>query len=79
MLTTEVKAVFENTSEQLLELFESNCDMFRNATLDKEAQFTCSPSSNIYARQMQQRFKQTIINANMLWVFPSWRPTYHHN
>lgn len=63
MLTTEVKAVFENTSEQLLELFESNCDMFRNATLDKEAQFTCSPSSNIYARQMQQRFKQTIINA----------------
>jgi de-etiolated-1 len=49
LLTTEVKAVFENTSEQLLELFESNCDMFRNATLDKEAQFTCSPSSNIYA------------------------------
>lgn len=63
MITTEVKAVFENTSEQLLELFESNCDMFRNATLDKEAQFTCSPSSNVYARQMQQRLKQTIVNA----------------
>ncbi|VDI37446.1 de-etiolated-1 [Mytilus galloprovincialis] len=63
MITTEITAVFENTSEQLLELFESNCDMFRNATLDKQAQFTCSPSSNIYARQMQQRFKQTIINA----------------
>ena len=63
MVSTEVIAVFENTSEQLLELFENFCDMFRNATLHCEAQFTCSASSNLYARQIQQRFKQTIINA----------------
>jgi de-etiolated-1 len=63
MLTTEVLAVYENTSEELLNLFENFCDLFRNATLHCEAQFTCSASSNIYARQIQQRFKQTIINA----------------
>ncbi|XP_013406037.1 DET1 homolog [Lingula anatina] len=63
MVSTEVLAVFENTSEDLLELFENFCDMFRNATLHCEAQFTCSASSNIHARQIQQRFKQTIINA----------------
>ncbi len=63
MVTTEVKAVYENTSEKLLDLFENFCDMFRNATLHCEAQFPCSASSNLYARQIQQRFKQTIINA----------------
>jgi de-etiolated-1 len=63
MTTTEVLAVFENTSEKLLELFENFCDLFRNATLHSESQFPCSASSNIHARQIQQRFKHTIINA----------------
>ena len=63
MLSTQVLAVFENTSEELLEMFENFCDLFRNATLHSEAQFTCSVSSNLYAWQIQQRFKQTIINA----------------
>lgn len=63
METTQVLAVFENTSEQLLELFEQFCDSFRNAMLHSPGQFTCSASSNIYARQIQRRFKHTIINA----------------
>lgn len=63
MVTTQVIAVYENTSERLLELFENFCDLFRNATLHSEAQFTCSASSNVYARQIHQRFKQTIVNA----------------
>ncbi|XP_060062548.1 DET1 homolog [Ylistrum balloti] len=63
MVTTEVLTVCENISEDLLELFENFCDLFRNATLHDGAQFTCSASSNIYARQIQQRFKHTIINA----------------
>ncbi|XP_048737715.2 DET1 homolog [Ostrea edulis] len=63
MMTTEVLAVFENTSDKLLELFENFCDLFRNATLHSESQFPCSASSNIHARQIQQRFKHTIINA----------------
>ena len=56
MVSTEVLAVFENTSDQLLELFENFCDLFRNATLHSEAvQFPCSASSNNYARQVQRR------------------------
>ncbi|XP_060116153.1 DET1 homolog isoform X2 [Heteronotia binoei] len=64
MVTTEVIAVFENTSDELLELFENFCDLFRNATLHSEAvQFPCSASSNNFARQIQRRFKDTIVNA----------------
>ncbi|CAJ0940800.1 unnamed protein product [Ranitomeya imitator] len=64
MVTTEVIAVFENTSNELLELFENFCDLFRNATLHSEAvQFPCSASSNNFARQIQRRFKDTIVNA----------------
>ncbi|XP_046400522.1 DET1 homolog [Ischnura elegans] len=63
MLTTDVLAVYENTSEELLRLFENFCDLFRNAKLHSESQFTCSPSNNIYARVIQQRFKQTIVSA----------------
>lgn len=63
MITTQVLDVFENTSEELLELYENFCDLFRNATLHLETQFPCSPSSNIHARLSHQRSKQTIINA----------------
>uniref|UniRef100_A0A087XN02 DET1 partner of COP1 E3 ubiquitin ligase n=2 Tax=Poecilia TaxID=8080 RepID=A0A087XN02_POEFO len=64
MVSTEVLAVFENTSDQLLELFENFCDLFRNATLHSQAvQFPCSASSNNFARQVQRRFKDTIVNA----------------
>lgn len=57
MVSTEVLAVFENTSDQLLELFENFCDLFRNATLHSQAvQFPCSASSNNYARQVQRRY-----------------------
>lgn len=58
MVSTEVLAVFENTSDQLLELFENFCDLFRNATLHSQAvQFPCSASSNNYARQVQRRYR----------------------
>ena len=33
MDTTEVLGVYENTSEELAQLFENFCDMFRNASL----------------------------------------------
>uniref|UniRef100_UPI00358E19AB DET1 homolog isoform X2 n=1 Tax=Myxine glutinosa TaxID=7769 RepID=UPI00358E19AB len=64
MVTTEVLDVFENTSEELLELLESFCDLFRNAApYSQPMQFLCSASCNIYARQIQRRFKHTIVNA----------------
>ena len=46
----EILAIYENTSEELLHLFENFCDHFRNAKLFSESQFTCSPSNNVYAR-----------------------------
>ena len=55
--------VYENTSDELLDLFENFCDLFRNARFCSEWQFSCSPSSNIYARLIHQRYKQTIISA----------------
>lgn len=63
METTQVLGVYENTSEELAELFEDFCDMFRNASLYYEVDYACSSSSNINARQIQQCFCQTIINA----------------
>lgn len=50
-----VLAVYENTSKQLLNLFENFCDSFRNASVYNGTQFTCSPSNNIYAKIIQQR------------------------
>jgi de-etiolated-1 len=61
--TTDVTAVYENTSEELLDLFENFCDLFRNACLSSESRFTSSPSNNIFANLIQQRFKQTIVSA----------------
>jgi hypothetical protein len=42
METTEVLGVYENTSEELAELFENFCDMFRNASLYYEVIFSIS-------------------------------------
>ena len=61
--STEVLAVYENTSQQLLDLFENFCDMFRNACLSNQDGYTSSPSNNIFAHLIQQRFKQTIVSA----------------
>lgn len=55
--------VYNNTSEDLLYLFENFCDSFRNARLHSDTQFTSSPSNNVYANLLHQRFKQTIIGA----------------
>ncbi|XP_063867943.1 DET1 homolog isoform X2 [Scylla paramamosain] len=63
MITTEVLAVYENTSSELLDLFEKMADFFRNARLSCESQFTCSPSNNTWARLIHKRFKKTFINA----------------
>jgi len=55
--------VYENTSEELLSLFENFCDLLRNSRLYSEWQFSCSPSSNVYSNVIHQRFKQTIVSA----------------
>lgn len=60
---SKVIAIYENISKELLDLFENFCDCFRNACIYGETQFTCSPSNNLNAKILQQRFKQTIISA----------------
>lgn len=52
----KVLAVYDNMSKELLSLFENFCDSFRNAGIHTESQFTCSPSNNLYARLIQQRY-----------------------
>lgn len=63
MAEAKVLDVFRNTSSRLLDLLESECDSFRNAALACESRFVCSPASSAQARLLQQRFKQTIVNA----------------
>lgn len=58
-----VVAVYESSSLELLELFENNCDAFRNARAHTETQFPCSPDNNMYARLLQQRFRTTVVGA----------------
>lgn len=60
---SRVLEVYDNTSRDLLHLFENFCDMFRNAQVQSDIQFPCSPSNNIYAKLLQQKCKQTIISA----------------
>ena len=59
----KILSVYNNTSEELLYLFENFCDSFRNARLAFRSQWSCSPSNNIHANLLHQRFKQTIISA----------------
>ncbi|KAK9497739.1 hypothetical protein O3M35_004404 [Rhynocoris fuscipes] len=63
MVEAKVLGVFENTSEELLHLLENYCDYFRNARTNAGNHFICSPSNNLHARLLQQRFKQTILSA----------------
>lgn len=59
----KILAVYNNTNSELLSLFENFCDNFRNAKLSFNSQWTCSPSNNIYANLLHQRFKSTITTA----------------
>ncbi len=78
---TKVVSVYDNTSEEMLGLFENYCDFFRNTNVHDDKtrhtrhggaywkmliahhQVTSSPSNNIHASLIQQRFKQTIVSA----------------
>lgn len=62
--STEVVAVFENTSEELLKLYEDYADHFRNTNTRADSIFSlnCSIACNAHARLIHDRYKQTIIN-----------------
>lgn len=69
MPESRVLAVYENTSKELLDLFEDFCDLFRNTHVYTDTQFTCSPSNNLYARLIQHRFVDIMIKfVSFLWI-----------
>lgn len=47
--TTEVLGVYDNTSVELVELYESFTDNFRNNILTPEARYCSSPANNIFS------------------------------
>jgi de-etiolated-1 len=59
----KVLAVYNNTSEELLYLFENFCDCFRNPRNSFRSQWSCNNANNIHANLLHQRFKQTIVSA----------------
>ncbi len=63
MTTTQILAVYEHTSPELLRLMENFQDHFRNSWLHLSPQFPSSPSSSLYAQRIQQMFKSTLIAA----------------
>lgn len=60
--TATVLFVYENTSSAMLWLFENFCDSFRNNYF-RSYQHVSSPSNNIYANLLHQKFKDAIIHA----------------
>lgn len=63
MKSSNILAVYENSSKDLLHLFENFGDFFRNANIFNDTPFSSSPANNLFSRLLLRRFKQTIINA----------------
>ena len=61
--TTEIEAVYENTSEELLRIFERHADCFRVPVSHPLSYDISSVSNNKHARTLQTKFKDTITNA----------------
>lgn len=55
IIDSRVIAVYENSSTELVNLYENFSDSFRNACLHSDTQFTCNPSNNLYARLHHSR------------------------
>lgn len=61
--TTEFHAVFENTSESLLSVYENFADHFREPISHPLSLNVSSVANDIHARAIHMKFKQTITNA----------------
>ena len=61
--TTHFEVVFENTSEELLKVYEDHADLFRVPVSHPLSADVSSVSNDKYARALHMKFKQTITNA----------------
>lgn len=53
--TATILQIYENNSNELLQIFENFCDYFRNTH-----SYVCSAGNNVYARTIAQRFKKLL-------------------
>lgn len=63
MDTTEVVAIYENTSKDMLAIYERFTEYFRNPRLQCEPHYYSSPSNNFHARELYERHKTTLITS----------------
>lgn len=69
MVNARVLGAYDSTSDDLLAFYESFCDLLRYPAPSLDSPYGCvtrfasSPSTNVYARQAHERFKQTIAGA----------------
>ena len=61
--STEIIAVYDNTSEKLLRIYEQFSDFFRSPVSHPLSRDTSSVSNCPHARDLHLKFKQTITNA----------------
>ena len=61
--TTEIEAVYENTSEELLHIYERHADSFRVPVSHSLSYDISSVSNNVHAHALHTKFKDTITNA----------------
>jgi de-etiolated-1 len=61
--STRVIAVFENSSDDFLDIYENYADIFRSAVSHPLSYDTCCVSNCIYGRSLHMKLKNTIINA----------------
>ena len=61
--TTEILSVHENTSAELLRLYEAHMDYFRSPVSHQLCRNTSSLSNNTFSRALHLKFKQTITSA----------------
>lgn len=61
--TTQIISIHENTSKELLEIYENNADSFRAPVSHPMCRNISSLSNNYHCRALHRKFKQTITSA----------------
>ena len=63
IITTQILSVHENTSKELLQIYEAHVDSFRAPVSHPLCRGTSSLSNNPHSRALHMKFKQTITSA----------------
>jgi len=63
--TAEIGSVFHQSCPELVRLYESFLDHFRNARLPCEDRNMCSAANNAHAKSLAERFKATLLSSRV--------------